>query len=105
MDLTFMQERLDIRSMIHDGEIDKAILKVKDLNPKVTTYYLCKNQILEENQNLHFTLILQKLIELIKQNKILESLEYAQKELNPFVEKKCIIHPYDLIKSLNSLIR
>ena len=35
MDLTFMQERLDIRSMIHDGDIDKAIQKVKDLNPKV----------------------------------------------------------------------
>jgi hypothetical protein len=27
------------------------------------------------------------LIELIKQGKILESLEYAQKELTPFVEK------------------
>lgn len=30
-----MQERLDIRSMIHDGDIDKAIQKVKDLNPQV----------------------------------------------------------------------
>ena len=35
MDLTFMQERLDIRSMIHDGELDKAIKKVKDIDPKV----------------------------------------------------------------------
>jgi len=30
-----MQERLDIRSMIHDGHIEKAILKVKDLDPQV----------------------------------------------------------------------
>jgi hypothetical protein len=35
MDLTFMQERLDIRSMIHDGDIDKAMNKVNDLDPKV----------------------------------------------------------------------
>jgi len=38
MDLTFMQERLDIRSMIHDGDIEKAIQKVKDLDPKVRAY-------------------------------------------------------------------
>lgn len=30
-----MQERLDIRSMIHDGNIDKAIHKVKDLDAQV----------------------------------------------------------------------
>ena len=35
MDLTFMQERLDIRSMIHDGDIEKAIHKVKDLDAQV----------------------------------------------------------------------
>lgn len=38
MDLTFMQERLDIRSMIHDGDIEKAIQKVKDLDSKVREY-------------------------------------------------------------------
>jgi len=32
-------------------------------------------------------MMLQKLIELIKQNRILESIEFAQKELTPFVEK------------------
>ena len=30
--------------------------------------------------------MLQKLIELIKENKILESIDFAQKELAPFVE-------------------
>ena len=30
-----MQERLDIRSMIHDGNLNKAIEKVKDINTKV----------------------------------------------------------------------
>jgi len=30
-----MQERLDIRSMIHDGDIEKAIQKVKDLDSTV----------------------------------------------------------------------
>jgi len=77
MDLTFMQERLDIRSMIHDGHIEKAIQKVKDLDPKI----------LEGNPDLFFTMMLQKLIELIKQNRILESIDFAQKELTPFVEK------------------
>mmetsp|Transcript_36045 Transcript_36045/g.32423 ORF Transcript_36045/g.32423 Transcript_36045/m.32423 type:complete len:120 (+) Transcript_36045:71-430(+) len=56
MDLTFMQERLDIRSMIHDGKIDKAMEKVNELNSKI----------LEDNSDLHFTLMLQKLIELVK---------------------------------------
>jgi len=77
MDLTFMQERLDIRSMIHDGHIEKAIQKVKDLDPRI----------LESNPDLFFTMMLQKLIELIKQNRILESIDFAQKELTPFVEK------------------
>lgn len=30
-----MQERLDIRSMIHEGDLDKAINKVKDIDAKV----------------------------------------------------------------------
>ena len=30
-----MQERLDIRSMIHEGDLNKAIDKVKDIDPKV----------------------------------------------------------------------
>ncbi len=38
MDLTFMQERLDIRSMIHDGDIEKAIQKVKDLDATVNFF-------------------------------------------------------------------
>jgi len=34
-----MQERLDIRSMIHDGHIEKAIHKVKDLDPQVISIW------------------------------------------------------------------
>ncbi len=40
-----MQERLDIRSLIHDGRIDEAIQKVKELDPEVEylIVYLYKN--------------------------------------------------------------
>ena len=37
--------------------------------------------------DLNFTLQLQKLIELIKQNNIVEALDFAQKEIAPFIEK------------------
>jgi len=77
MDLTFMQERLEIRSLIHEGQIEKAIQKVNDLDSKI----------LENNPDLLFTLRLQKLIELIKQNKVVEAIEFAQKDLAPFIEK------------------
>jgi hypothetical protein len=77
MDLTFMQERLEIRSMIHEGNIDKAMTKVNELDPKI----------LDVNADLLFTLRLQKLIELIKQNKVVEAIEYAQRDLAPFMEK------------------
>lgn len=30
-----MQERLDIRSMIHEGDIERAMAKVNEINPKV----------------------------------------------------------------------
>lgn len=30
-----MQERIEIRSLIHKGEIDQAIQKVKEVCPKV----------------------------------------------------------------------
>jgi len=36
-------------------------------------------------------MMLQKLIELIKENRILESIDFAQKELTPFVEKNVIL--------------
>ncbi len=97
MDLTFMQERLDIRSMIHEGELNKAINKVKDIDAKVLVLYKrCWSnlyyvmQILEENVDLNFTLQLQKLIELIKQNNVMEALDFAQKEIAPFMEKSVI---------------
>ena len=53
----------------------------------MTNYCLMKYQIFEKNPDLLFTLKLQKLIEFIKANKVLEAIEFAQKDLSPFLEK------------------
>jgi hypothetical protein len=34
-DLELMSERIEIRSLIHKGEVDKAIQKVKEVCPQV----------------------------------------------------------------------
>jgi hypothetical protein len=73
VDLSSIQDRMDIRNAIQDGNIEEAIEKVNDLDP----------EILDTNPKIYFHLQQQRLIELIRENKIAEALEFAQEELAP----------------------
>lgn len=71
-----MKERVSIRELIHKGKIDEAIYSIKSSKP----------EIFDTNPEFLFDLQLQKLIEMIKENLVDESLDYAKKELLPKVE-------------------
>lgn len=73
IDLNTIQDRMDIRSAIQSGQIEKAIDKVNDLDP----------EILDTNPQLFFHLQQQRLIEFIRNGKIMEALRFAQEELAP----------------------
>ncbi|GAA5870607.1 hypothetical protein JCM16303_001533 [Sporobolomyces ruberrimus] len=73
LDLESIRARRDIRSCVQRGKIQEALDKVVDLDP----------EILEHDPSLHFSLLQQHLIELIRQQKIPEALEFAQTELAP----------------------
>ncbi|GAA5924559.1 uncharacterized protein JCM15063_005676 [Sporobolomyces koalae] len=72
-DLESIRARRDIQSCVQRGKIQQALDKVVELDP----------EILEHNPSLHFSLLQQHLIELIRQGKIAEALEFAQTELAP----------------------
>ncbi|KRX00894.1 hypothetical protein PPERSA_09500 [Pseudocohnilembus persalinus] len=72
-DLESMEPRIQVRQLILQGKIDEAIEKVTQLDENLQ----------ENNKDIMFELKLQKLIELIKENKIQEAIEYAQKALLP----------------------
>ncbi|CAI7650115.1 unnamed protein product [Penicillium pancosmium] len=78
-DLDSIQERVEIRTAIHSGNIQLAIEKINELNP----------QILDENQSLHFALLRLQLIELIRtctstpNGDISPALEFATSQLAP----------------------
>ncbi|PWY82183.1 CTLH domain-containing protein [Aspergillus heteromorphus CBS 117.55] len=55
-DFESIQERVEIRTAIHSGNIQVAIEKINELNP----------QILDENPPLHFALLRLQLVELIR---------------------------------------
>jgi len=70
-DFDSIEERMTIRNAIQSGNIQQAIEKVNDINP----------EILDTNPSLYFHLQQQRLIELIRQKKTQEALEFAQEEL------------------------
>ncbi|KAJ5101565.1 LisH dimerization motif subgroup [Penicillium alfredii] len=78
-DLESIQERVEIRTAIHSGNIQAAIEKINDLNP----------QILDENPSLHFALLRLQLVELIRtctstpDGDISPALEFATSQLAP----------------------
>jgi len=73
IDLQSIEHRMNIRNAIQRGDIEEAIERVNDLNP----------DILEQNPALFFHLQQQRLIELIRQGKVVEALTFAQQELAP----------------------
>jgi len=69
-----------VRDWIMSGKIDEAINEINDIN----------SEILENNASIHFELQKQKLIEIIKKNKIEEALYFAQNRLFPITQNNVI---------------
>eukprot|EP00195_Chlamydomonas_chlamydogama_P003208 CAMPEP_0202920396 /NCGR_PEP_ID=MMETSP1392-20130828/76832_1 /ASSEMBLY_ACC=CAM_ASM_000868 /TAXON_ID=225041 /ORGANISM="Chlamydomonas chlamydogama, Strain SAG 11-48b" /LENGTH=198 /DNA_ID=CAMNT_0049613891 /DNA_START=160 /DNA_END=756 /DNA_ORIENTATION=+ len=65
--------RMEIRKAVQSGNVEAAIEKVNDLNP----------EILESQSELLFHLQQQRLIELIRQGRTEEALDFAQEYLAP----------------------
>lgn len=82
-----ISDRVTIRSSIQKGDVQTAIEKVNDLNPEVSwstsKQYTHLFKILDKNPKLYFQLKQQQLIELIREGKIDEALQFAQEELAP----------------------
>ena len=82
-DSTLLEQRMKIRNLIITGKIDEAINEINEIN----------SEILEKNPPIHFELQKQKLIEIIKQNKVEEALQFAQNKLFPITQNNvCIWH-------------
>lgn len=73
IDLATITDRMAVRRAVQSGNVQDAIEKVNDLNP----------EILDTNPQLFFHLQQQRLIELIRNEKVEEALEFAQEELAP----------------------
>ncbi|XP_017639062.1 protein GID8 homolog isoform X2 [Gossypium arboreum] len=73
MDVAMIMDRMAVNKPVQCGNVEDAIEKVNDLNPKI----------LDTNPELFFHLQQQRLIELIRNEKIEEALEFAQEELAP----------------------
>ena len=77
--------RLQIRSALRQGDVTSAIEMANDLNPET----------LDTSPRLFFRLQLQRLIELIRGNKVTEALDFAESELAPLTD----LHP-DFLEEL-----
>ncbi|KAD2047911.1 hypothetical protein E3N88_41952 [Mikania micrantha] len=73
IDLATITDRMAVKKAVQLGNVEDAIEKVNDLNP----------EILDTNPQLFFHLQQQRLIELIRNGKVEEALEFAQEELAP----------------------
>jgi hypothetical protein len=73
IDLATITDRMAVKKAVQSGNVEDAIEKVNDLNP----------EILDTNPQLFFHLQQQRLIELIRNGKLQEALEFAQEELAP----------------------
>ncbi|KAJ5504523.1 LisH dimerization motif subgroup [Penicillium fimorum] len=78
-DLEAIQERVEIRTAIHSGNIQAAVERINELNP----------QILDEDPSLHFALLRLQLVELIRicmdtpGSDITPALDFATAQLAP----------------------
>ncbi|KAE8719833.1 Glucose-induced degradation protein 8-like protein [Hibiscus syriacus] len=73
IDLATISDRMAVKKAVQCGNVEDAIEKVNDLNPAI----------LDTNPQLFFHLQQQRLIELIRNGKVEEALEFAQEELAP----------------------
>ncbi|KAF9270165.1 lish motif-containing protein [Marasmius fiardii PR-910] len=73
VDFDSIESRMNIREALQRGDIEDAIQRVNELDP----------EILDTNPGLYFHLQQQRVIELIRQGRIVEALQFAQEELAP----------------------
>ncbi|RAL44812.1 hypothetical protein DM860_003571 [Cuscuta australis] len=73
IDCATITDRMAVKKAVQCGNIEDAIEKVNDLNP----------EILDTNPQLFFHLQKQRFIEMIRNGKVEEALEFAQEELAP----------------------
>ncbi|KAI4312139.1 hypothetical protein MLD38_036985 [Melastoma candidum] len=91
MDLGTIADRMAVKKAVQCGNVEDAIEKVNDLNP----------EILDTNPQLFFHLQQQRLIELIRNGKVEEALEFAQEELAPRGEEnQCFLEELERTVSL-----
>jgi len=76
VNLESIEDRMAVRNSLQRGDVQDAVERVNDLDPLL----------LETNPVIFFHLQQQRLIELIRENKIKEALEFAQEELPPLCE-------------------
>lgn len=90
-DLSLLDKRMQIRTFIVNGQIDEAINQINNIN----------SEILEKNPSIHFELEKQKLIEIIKSNKVEEAIAFAQNTLFPItVNNSKLLDELEKIMSL-----
>ena len=73
----FMRRRSEIRCCIANGDIDRSIMLINEYNPGI----------LDKNQPLFFALLQQKLVEMIRNERLEEALLFAQEEVAPLAEE------------------
>ncbi|KAL9273153.1 GID8-like protein [Drosera capensis] len=76
IDLTTVTDRMAVKRAVESGNVEEAIEKLKVLNP----------EILETNRQLFFRLQQQRMIELIKNGKIKEAMDFGKEVLAPMCE-------------------
>ncbi|XVE87980.1 hypothetical protein DITRI_Ditri19aG0031500 [Diplodiscus trichospermus] len=91
IDLATSTDRVAVKKAVQCGNVEDAIDRVNDLNPEV----------LDTNPQLFFHLQQQRLIELIRNGKIEEALQFAQEELAPRGEEnQCFLEELERTVSL-----
>jgi len=80
VDLKSIANRMAVRNAIQSGNIEDGIERVNKLDPKI----------LDTNPRLFFHLQQQRFIEMVRNGKISEALEFAQQELGPQGEENTL---------------
>ncbi|KAF5385490.1 hypothetical protein D9757_005359 [Collybiopsis confluens] len=80
VDFDSIESRMKVREALQRGDVEDAIVRVNELNPETRLGSLMRI-ILDNNRGLFFHLQQQKLIEYIRQGRVMEALQFAQEEL------------------------
>jgi len=76
-DLSTVESRMKIRQALQKGDVQLAVEMTNDVNPET----------LDLNKRLFFKLQLQKMVELVRQDRLADALQYAESELAELSEQ------------------